>query len=59
MDQQLSFSDASYTYKKKTTRKERFLSEMDAVLPWDALLQTRSCGTIPSRVKGVVRFRRR
>ena len=39
MDQQLSFSDASYTYKKKTTRKERFLSEMDAVLPWDALLQ--------------------
>ena len=39
MDHQLSFSDAFYTSKKKTTRKERFLSEMDAVLPWDALLQ--------------------
>ena len=36
---QLSFSDAAYRYKKKTTRKERFLCEMDAVLPWDALLQ--------------------
>lgn len=36
---QLSFSDASYTYKKKTTRKEHFLREMDSVLPWDELLQ--------------------
>lgn len=36
---QLSFSDEAYTYKKKTTRKERFLCEMDAVLPWDDLLQ--------------------
>ena len=39
MDQQLSFSDAAYTSKKKTTRKERFLCEMDAVLPWADLLQ--------------------
>ena len=39
MDHQLSFSDAFYTCKKKTTRKERFLREMDAVLPWDVLLQ--------------------
>ena len=39
MDHQLSFSDAAYISKKKTTRKERFLNEMDAVLPWDALLQ--------------------
>lgn len=38
MDQQLSFSDAFYTGKKKTTRKERFLREMDAVLPWNDLL---------------------
>ena len=36
---QLSFSDEAYTYKKKTTRKERFLGEMDEVLPWDDLLQ--------------------
>ena len=36
---QLSFSDEAYTYKKKTTRKERFLSEMNDLLPWEYLLQ--------------------
>ena len=36
---QLSFSDEAYTYKKKTTRKERFLCEMNEVLPWDVLLR--------------------
>ena len=36
---QLSFSDEAYTNKKKTTRKERFLCEMNELLPWDALLQ--------------------
>ena len=34
---QSSFSDMAYDRKKKT-RKERFLGEMDAVLPWDLLL---------------------
>ena len=34
---QSSFSDMAYDQKKKT-RKERFLGEMDAVLPWDILL---------------------
>ena len=28
----------AYDQKKKKTRKERFLGEMDAVLPWDLLL---------------------
>ena len=37
---QMSFSDEAYTSKKKkTTRKERFLSEMNAVLPWQYLLK--------------------
>ena len=36
---QLSFSDAAYTYKKKTPRKERFLSERNDLLPWADLLQ--------------------
>ena len=36
---QISFADEAYTSKKKTTRKERFLSEMNAVLPWKHLLQ--------------------
>ena len=29
----------TYEQKKKTTRKERFLAEMDAILPWDKLLK--------------------
>ena len=36
---QSSFSDLAYEHKKKTTRKERFLAEMDAILPWDKLLK--------------------
>lgn len=36
---QSSFSDLEYQAKKKTTRKERFLSEMDSILPWKILLK--------------------
>ena len=36
---QSSFSDLEYQSKKKTTRKERFLSEMDSILPWKLLLK--------------------
>ena len=36
---QSSFSDLAYEHKKKTTRKERFLSEMEAILPLDELLK--------------------
>ena len=35
---QSSFSDMAYDQKKKKTRKERFLGEMDQVLPWTMLL---------------------
>lgn len=35
---QLTFSDAEYAGKRKQTRREVFLSEMDQVVPWDALL---------------------
>ena len=35
---QMSFSDAEYAGKRKRTRREAFLSEMDKVVPWDALL---------------------
>ncbi len=34
---QSSFSDLPYEHKKKTTRKERFLAEMDAILPWNII----------------------
>lgn len=36
---QLSFSDAEYAGKRKQTRREKFLAEMDKVVPWDALLE--------------------
>jgi IS5 family transposase len=35
---QMSFSDAEYQNKRKPTRREKFLSEMDQVVPWDELL---------------------
>ena len=35
---QMSFSDAEYAGKRKQTRRERFLEEMEKVVPWDALL---------------------
>lgn len=36
---QSSFSDLEYQTKKKTTRKEKFLTEMDNILPWKRLLK--------------------
>ena len=36
---QRTFSDLAYEHKKKVTRKERFLNEMDQVLPWSLLLK--------------------
>jgi hypothetical protein len=35
---QLSFATLDHRNKKKQTKRERFLSEMDAVVPWAALL---------------------
>lgn len=35
---QMSFSDAEYAGKRKRTRREVFLAEMNHVVPWDALL---------------------
>jgi IS5 family transposase len=35
---QLSFASLAFTEKKRQTRRERFLSEMDAVVPWSSLL---------------------
>ena len=36
---QLSFSDAEYAGKRKKTRREVFLEEMEQVVPWKALLK--------------------
>jgi IS5 family transposase len=35
---QTSFSELEYAAKKKITRRDRFLSEIDAVTPWSALI---------------------
>jgi hypothetical protein len=35
---QTTFASLSYDSKKKQTRRERFLLEMEQVVPWDALL---------------------
>jgi IS5 family transposase len=34
----LGFTDYEQTYAKKKTRRQRFLHEMEATLPWDAFL---------------------
>ncbi|KPL47880.1 transposase, partial [Xanthomonas axonopodis] len=35
---QLSFGDGEYNGKRKRTRREVFLAEMDQMVPWKALL---------------------
>ena len=48
MEQQMSFAQAEYAGKKKVTRRERFLGEMEKVVPW-----ARLCGVIaPHYPKG-------
>ena len=39
MAQQLSFAQAEYAAKRKTTRRDRFLTEMEIVVPWSRLLE--------------------
>ena len=36
---QSSFSDLDYDHKKKVTRRERFLQEMDSIVPWSLLVK--------------------
>ena len=38
MTRQASFSDLEYANKKRRTRRELFLGEMEAVVPWPELL---------------------
>jgi transposase, IS5 family len=39
MEQQGSFSEAEYASKKKQTRRDRFLAEMERVVPWARLVE--------------------
>lgn len=38
MEHQLTFADSKFSSKRRQTRKEIFLSRMDALLPWAKLL---------------------
>lgn len=38
MEHQLTFADSEFSSKRRQTRKEIFLSRMDAILPWAKLL---------------------
>ena len=38
MEHQLTFADSEFSSKRRQTRKEIFLSRMDALLPWSMLL---------------------
>jgi transposase, IS5 family len=38
MNQQTSFAQGEYARKKKTTRREKFLAQMDRVVPWARLV---------------------
>ena len=37
--EQISFSDAEYSAKKKITRREKLLLEMEQIVPWAILLR--------------------
>jgi transposase, IS5 family len=37
--EQISFSDADYAAKKKVTRREKLLLEMEQIVPWAVLLR--------------------
>jgi transposase, IS5 family len=39
MEKQQTFASVAWTQKGKVTRRERFLAEMDAVIPWTAVLR--------------------
>ena len=39
MEQQISFADLEYGRKKKRTRRERFLTYMDEITPWDEIVE--------------------
>ncbi|HEY0023751.1 MAG TPA: IS5/IS1182 family transposase, partial [Longimicrobium sp.] len=38
MREQTTFAGLAWTQKRKQTRRERFLAEMDQVIPWNRLI---------------------
>ena len=52
MSKPISFAQAEYDAKRKTTRRDRFLAEMDIVVPWARLLAVLSPHDYPAAGKG-------
>ena len=55
MPQQLAFAQAEYEAKKKTTRRDRFLAEMERIVPWAALLAALTPHDYPNAGQGAGR----
>jgi len=49
---QTSFAQAEYAAKRKTTRRERFLAEMEQIVHWARLLKALALGIIKTRKAG-------
>jgi IS5 family transposase len=45
---QISFAQAEHQNKKKVTRRERFLAQMDVVVPWQRLIEALSPSYFPN-----------
>jgi len=52
MPKQISFAQAEYDAKRKTTRRDRFLTEMEIVVPWSRLLEQLRPHYYPEAGKG-------
>ena len=52
MSKQSSFAQAEYEAKRKTTRRDRFLAEMEVVVPWARLLEQLRPHYYPEAGKG-------
>ena len=45
---QISFAQAEHQHKKKVTRRERFLAQMEALVPWQRLIDALSPSYFPN-----------
>ncbi len=53
-DKQLTLTDIEHAGRKKTTRREEFLTSMDAIIPWEAWIEMIR-PHYPSGKRGVLR----
>ena len=59
MNQQTSFAQSEYARKKKTTRREKFLSQMEQVVPWARLVAVIMTGMGDDGAESIQKVRER